>query len=113
MKRPPILNRRLVLEAPERAPDGAGGYVETWIERGVLWAEISPRTGGERAGEELTLARVPYRIIVRGAPAGAEARPAPGQRFREGARLFQIRAVTEADARGHYLTCFAEEEIPA
>ncbi|MGC9417790.1 MAG: head-tail adaptor protein [Rhodovulum sp.] len=113
MKRPPILNRRLVLEAPERVPDGAGGYAETWVQRGVIWAEISPRTGGERAGEELTLARVPYRIVVRGAPPGAEARPSAGQRFREGARLFQIRAVAEADARSRYLTCFADEEIPA
>ncbi|SIO10879.1 head-tail adaptor [Rhodovulum sp. ES.010] len=113
MSRPPKLNRRMVLEAPERAPDGAGGFRETWVALGVLWAEIKPRTGRESSGQELTLARVPYRIVVRGAPQGAESRPAPGQRFREGGRLFHIRAVTEADARGQYLTCFAEEEVPA
>lgn len=113
MSRPPVLNRRLVLEAPERVSDGAGGYVETWVPRGVLWAGIAPRTGGERAGEELTLARVPYLILVRAAPQGAPSRPVPGQRFREGRRLFPIRAVAEADSRGQYLTCFAEEEIPA
>lgn len=113
MRRPPLLNRRLVLEVPQRMPDGAGGFTETWVELGVLWAEVTPRTGGERAGEELTLARVPYRIVVRGAPVGAAGRPKPGARFREGERVLQIRAVTEADARGHYLTCFADEEIPA
>ncbi|MBN2906134.1 MAG: head-tail adaptor protein [Rhodobacteraceae bacterium] len=109
----PILSRRLVLEAPERVADGAGGFVEVWGVRGILWAEVTPRTGGERAGQEMTLARVPYRIVVRGAPVGAPSRPVPGQRFREGARLFVLRAVTEADGRGQYLTCFAEEEIPA
>lgn len=113
MRRVPVLNRRLVLEAPERVPDGAGGFAETWSELGVLWAEITPRTGGERAGEELTLSRVPYRIVVRGAPQGSHRRPAPGQRFREGARVFAIRAIAEADPRGHYLTCFADEEIPS
>jgi head-tail adaptor len=113
MKAPPILNRRLLLEAPERVADGAGGFVESWVVKGALWAEISPRTGGERAGEELTLARVPYRIIVRAAPYGAPSRPRPGERFREDARLFRILAVTEAESRAHYLTCFAEEEKPA
>ena len=47
MKRIP-LNRHLVLEAPERAPDGAGGYGETWQPIGALWAEIVARTGRER-----------------------------------------------------------------
>ncbi|MCE8471036.1 head-tail adaptor protein, partial [Rhodovulum sulfidophilum] len=50
---------------------------------------------------------------VRGAPPGAPSRPAAGQRFREGTRYFHIRAVTEHDARGLYLACYAEEEIGA
>lgn len=112
MNTTPVLSRCMVLEAPLRVADGAGGFSETWEPLGRLWAEVTPRTGGERAGEELTLARVPYRIVVRAAPQGAPSRPVPGQRFREGMRFFQIRAVTEADGRGKYLTCFAEEEIP-
>ncbi|MEX5729284.1 SPP1 family predicted phage head-tail adaptor [Rhodovulum iodosum] len=108
---PPVLGRKLVLEAPERVADGAGGYAETWVARGTLWAEVTPRTGGERSGEETALARVPHRIVVRGAPEGAPSRPVAGQRFREGGRLFFIRAVAEADRRGRYLTCFAEEEV--
>lgn len=113
MTRVPILNRRLILEAPVRIPDGAGGYSETWSARGTLWAEISARSGGERAGEELPLSRVSYRVVVRAAPQGVPSRPLPGQRFREGTRVFHIRAVAEFDRRGHYLTCVAEEEIAA
>lgn len=113
MTRPPILNRRLVLEAPVRVPDGSGGFSETWNGLGSLWADVSVRNGGERPGEELALARVSYRILVRAAPHGAASRPQPGQRFREGARIFRIRAVAEADRRGQYLTCFADEEMAA
>ena len=42
----PMLTRRLVLEAPERVADGAGGYTETWVARGTLWAEVVPRGAG-------------------------------------------------------------------
>lgn len=107
----PLLNRKLVLEAPVRNGDGAGGQRLSWVALGELWAEITPGTGTERAGEFVTLASVPYRIVVRAAPAGSPRRPRPEQRFREGGRIFRILSVTEQDARAHYLTCFAREEV--
>lgn len=109
----PFLNRPLVLEAPERVPDGAGGFIEVWSELGIVWAQMKPGTGVERAGEFVTLASVPWKITVRAAPEGSPRRPKPEQRFREGARVFQILAVAEADAGAHYLTCFAREEVVA
>jgi head-tail adaptor len=54
-----------------------------------------------------------YRIVVRAAPPGAPSRPQAGQRFREGGRLFAIRAVAEAGGAGRFLVCFAEEEVSA
>lgn len=109
----PNLNRRLVLEAPERVPDGAGGFVESWGALGELWAEVRARTGREKAGEAVPVSTVGYRIIVRGAPVGHSARPQPEQRFRDGGRVYLIRAVAEEDAAGFYLTCFADEEVVA
>ena len=106
----PVLNRKLVLEGPLRAEDGAGGYTQYWVELGSLWADVKPGTGRERASGGTTLSRVATKITVRGAPEGSDARPKPEQRFREGNRVFTILAVTERDARGHYLTCFTEEE---
>jgi head-tail adaptor len=47
--------------------------------------------------------------MVRGAPVGAPSRPVAGQRFREGARIYPILAVAEADPEGRYLVCHAEE----
>ncbi|WP_299982701.1 phage head closure protein [uncultured Ruegeria sp.] len=109
----PRLNRKLVLEAPIRSADGAGGYTETWAALGTLWAEVTARSGSERAVGGASVSRVGFRIVVRGAPKGSSMRPAPDQRFREGARRFVIRAVAERDGRGQYLTCFADEEVAA
>lgn len=111
--RAPQLNRRLVLEAPQRVADGAGGYTENWAVLGTLWAEITPRTGSERAVAGLPVSRVRHRIVLRGAPEGSPMRPAPDQRLREGGRIYAIRAVTEHDRGGRYLVCFADEEVAA
>lgn len=107
----PALNRRLVLEAPERVADGAGGFAEVWQARGVLWAEMRAGLGRAGAGEEAALGLAGWRITVRAAPAGAPARPVPGQRFREGGRVFDILAVSERDGDGQYLVCTAREEV--
>lgn len=107
------LNRRLVLEAADRVSDGAGGYVESWQQLGVLWAEIRPGTGSERSEDFLTVSRVPMKVIVRAAPVGSPRRPLPDQRFREGGRIFRILSVTELDPQAHYLSCNAREEVSA
>jgi len=107
------LTRALMLEDPVEVADGAGGLVLSWVPLGRVWAEVVPATGREAPGEEINLATVGYRISVRGAVVGAPSRPKPEQRFRDGLRLFTILAVTERDAGGQYLTCFAREEVPA
>ena len=109
----PDLSRRLVLEEAVRAPDGAGGFRDTWQARGVLWAQIQAGGGRQRLRDFTTISGVTSRIIVRAAPDGAPSRPRPDQRFREGARLFRILAVAETDEDGRYLTCFAREEVSA
>ena len=104
------LSRRLVLEAASRLPDGAGGYAETWVVLGEVWAEVRPGAGIDAAADMVAVAKVPLRITLRAAPEGSLARPRPEQRFRDGERVYRILAVTEADSRGHYLTCFGREE---
>lgn len=109
--KPVNLNRHLVLEAPERSPDGAGGYTETWQPIGEIWAEIVARTGRDVVGSTVQQSRTGYKITVRAAPYGAPSRPKPEQRLRDGSRLFRIEAVTEQDVLGRYLTCYAQEEV--
>ncbi|MFV0492424.1 MAG: head-tail adaptor protein [Pseudorhodobacter sp.] len=107
---PVRLNRCLVLETPQKAPDGMGGNTITWRPLGRIWAEVLPGSGKEIGGEEALLSYIPYRVTVRGAPVGSDARPVPGQRFREDTRFFEILAVTERDVEARYLRCFVREE---
>lgn len=110
--RAPHLNRALELQEAVRSPDGAGGFSVVWATLGTLWAEVVPGTGRDPAGEEVILTSVPYRITVRAASVGAAERPKPGQRLREGGRVFAVLAVAERDPAGRYLTCFCHEEEP-
>jgi head-tail adaptor len=110
MSREPHLNRKLVLEAPQQVPDGAGGLTEIWVSLGAVWAEVKAGSGREVEEDFLTLSYVPYRITVRAAPPGALSRPRPEQRLREGGRIYRILAVADADPAGRFLTCFAREE---
>ena len=108
-----VLNRPLSLEGVVRLADGSGGFTESWATLGTLWAEVVPGSGRDVAGEEAFFATVPYRITVRAAVQGAPSRPKPDQQFRDGGRVFLILAVTERDPEGHFLMCFAREEVPA
>lgn len=106
-----LLNRRLVLEDPQRLSDGAGGYSESWIPLGESWANMAPLTGRTSGQEGTSLSLQRYRITLRASPAGSVARPRPGQRFREETRLFRIETVREADPGGRYLACQCLEEV--
>ena len=107
----PMLNRPLVLEERARAADGAGGFVESWIPLGTLWAELKAGTGRETGEGLATLSLANYRITVRAASPGAPSRPKPDQRFRDGARIFRILAVLEKGKDGRFLQCNAVEEL--
>jgi len=109
----PRLNRALVLEAPTRVADGSGGFSESWTVLGTLWVEVGARAGRERAEAGMPVSSVGYRIVVRAAPVGSSMRVKPGQRFRDGARMFMIRAVAERNPGARFLTCFADEEVAA
>lgn len=109
----PTLNRLLVLEAPQRLPDGAGGFTEVWQAIGTVWAQVALRTGRETARQDTAIAAGSFRITLRATPFDAPDRPRPQHRFRDGQRVFRINAVAETDAFGHYLTCFATEEWAA
>ncbi len=105
------LLRRLVLEAPEREPDGVGGYSVTWQALGTLWADVASRTSREDFVAGQARPRVKYRILVRGAPLGSPSRPRAEQRFREGQRVFDILTVADQAPDGRYLEILAEEGV--
>ena len=105
----PKLNRKMVLEELQRLPDGMGGYSESWISKGALWVNLDARGASEKLVGHRSLPVLKFKIITRAAPFGADSRPRPDQRFREGERRFDILAVGEHDDNGQYLEIWAEE----
>ncbi len=105
----PKLSRALVLEELVRVADAMGGFTESWVAKGTLWASMDALGAAERMVGARMLPVSKYRIITRAAPFGADSRPRPDQRFREGSRSFNILAVGEYDEAGLYLEIWAEE----
>jgi len=110
---PPRLNRRLTLEAPQRVPDASGGFQIVWVPLGVIWGDCRAGSVRERQEGGATVSSVNYTITVRNADIASPQRPHPDQRFRDGARVFSIHAVSESDMDGFYLQCHATEEVLA
>lgn len=108
---PVVLNHRLTLETAVKTPDGAGGYTESWVADGVLWANVDARSGRIRNGAGAELSVVRYRIIVRAAPVGTDMRPRADQRLIGNNVVYHIDAVAPYDAAGHYLECWAHMEV--
>ncbi|MDB6178029.1 head-tail adaptor protein [Paracoccus sp. Z330] len=104
---------RLELEDQQRDSDGLGGHVVTWRRLGALFGEMDSGSGRRRSAQVGAESVVSWRIIVRAARLGDPRRPRAGQRFRMGQRVFHIDAVAERDGAGHWLTCFATEEVQA
>lgn len=103
-------NRAVVLETPVVTPDCSGGQAVDWVALGTLWVELRAGSLRERAGDTDPRFEPSLRCWLRAAPQGASARPRPGQRLRDKARVFSILSVTEADARGLWLVCALREE---
>jgi len=98
------LRHRLTLEERVKAEDGGGGFTESWDAVATLWAAIRPVSGDEQlvggrlAGNVSHLITLRYRDGV-----------VPEMRFRQGERIFEIRAVIDPDERKCWLRCPCEE----
>ncbi len=98
------LRHRLSLEAAAREDDGCGGAVETWLEQAQVWAAVRPMGGNEREAADQLAGRVTHEVWLRWRE-GVR----PDMRFRFAARIFEIRAVIDADERRRFLKCLCEE----
>jgi SPP1 family predicted phage head-tail adaptor len=101
------LRHRLTLEAPEEAPDGAGGVVRTWTPLGQVWAAIEPVGASEAIVADRRLARLTHRIVLR-----RRSDLTLNHRFRLGARTFVLHALRDPDEQGRFVECLVSEERP-
>lgn len=99
-----LLRHRLTVEAPERTADGAGGAVETWTPIADIWASIRPVSGGEALSADGVRSRITHEIWIRRRDIVS-----PRVRFRQGARIFEIRAVLDVEERRRRFRCLCDE----
>jgi SPP1 family predicted phage head-tail adaptor len=98
------LSTRLIIEAPQEAPDGAGGVTRTFVEVGRVWAKLTPAGMDERVAADRALGVLTHRATVR-----ARSDLTIAHRLRLGARRFRIRALREVEAN-RFLELLLEEE---
>ncbi len=103
-------NRKLILEASQNVPDGAGGYRLIWQKKGTIWADVVSISGREVQVGEAPRCRMQHQIVVRATPLGSTRRPEIRQRFREGDRIYRIVSVVVHDNSKRFLRCMVEEE---
>lgn len=98
------LTARLVLERPEAVEDGQGGAVTGFVEVARVWALIEPKVFGEAERGPGLVSEVTHHVTVR-----ARSDLATGERFRKGARMFDILAVRDPDETGRFQVALCRE----
>jgi SPP1 family predicted phage head-tail adaptor len=89
------LRQRLTLQEPVDTDDGAGGVARVWQDVATLWAELKPvsarpRFEGAQAGISVT-----HQMILRHRDGITSV-----HRFTLGARIFDIKAISELASQG-------------
>lgn len=99
------LDQRIELEHIVQAPDGGGGYVESWVSYAHVWANVRPMSGRERFQAQQTQAAADYRFTIRYRDDVTEA-----DRIRWRGKTYNIRFIADAGPREPYLAIDAELE---
>lgn len=101
------MRRRVTLEQPVDAPDGAGGMTRTYAPLANLWARVTPLRGTDQfVGERQELA-IAHDVRIRWR-AGVTSQ----MRFALGGRALRILSVRDEDERRRFLICQCEEIAP-
>ncbi|MFN3319578.1 MAG: phage head closure protein [Allorhizobium sp.] len=98
------LTARLVLERPHQVEDVQGGAETGFVELARVWALVEPRGFAEEEKGPGLVATVTHHVTVR-----ARADLATGQRFRKGARVFDILALRDPDETGRFQVALCRE----
>jgi SPP1 family predicted phage head-tail adaptor len=106
MSDPGKLNRRLVLEAPVEADDGAGGVARNFAAIATLWASVTPVSAQEEIEAARLGARVTHRIGIR-----FTSDITTRHRFRDDSAVYRIVSPRDRDGDKRFLDIAAEQRI--
>ena len=104
---PGWLRHRIVIAAPDVAPDGAGGEAVTWRPLATVWALVEPVSGTERIVADRLTGVVTHVVTMRfrGDVTG-------GMRVLYRGRAYRVLVAYDPDERQRYLILKTELEPP-
>jgi len=88
------MNRRLVLEAPQDADDGAGGKIRSHAAVATLWAQVIPQSSRPDVTADAAGAALRFSIVIR-----ARSDVTTRHRFVEDGRIYRILSARESADR--------------
>lgn len=103
------LRHRVVIQAENATPDGAGGFSDPWASPTVVatvWASVVPLSGSEQFRGMQLEDKITHKITMR-YRAGVTAK----NRIVFGTRPFNIRVVRNIDERDRWLELMCEEGV--
>ncbi len=104
---PSALRRRVAIEAPADAPDGAGGVARGFAPLATVFACVEPLSAAEaRQGAALGLKSL-WRVTIR-----ARGDLTGGHRASWNGRIFDVLSVRPLDAEGRFEELLCEEITP-
>jgi len=99
-----LLNQRATLFARTLAPDGAGGFDESWSSFAHVWIALAPVSATDTLNAGHLESRVRHKITLRW-----RSDLAAGQRVQVGARIFRVHAVLDEGPRAPFIILQCEE----
>lgn len=100
------LRHRIELQEETKAPDGSGGWIDTWATYATVWAKIIPLSGSEGIFGMQLQDTITHDIMIRYRPGVA-----PVHRVKYGERVFNIRQAINIEERSRWIDIRAEEGV--
>ena len=105
------LRHRITFQKAELVDDEWGGQIQTWVDKGTVFAKFHYLRGGEEVMAARLQAKQPAIITVRSD--GMTRQADPTWRIRDaGGALWNIRAITDPTGRRAWLEILAEKGVP-
>lgn len=98
--------QRLYVQQETPVADSAGGNAMSWTTINTVWASVEPISGWERLQAGKLTGSITHRIRMR-----YDSTLTPDMRFVLGSRVFNIRAILNAQERNHSFEVLAEEGV--
>jgi SPP1 family predicted phage head-tail adaptor len=98
------LRHRITIEEKAQAPDGVGGFSETWQTFATVWAEVKPLRARERFFAEKIESSITHLVKLR-FRFGID----PEMRIMHGGRTLKILGIVNVEERNQWLELSCEE----